>query len=69
MINYSVIQMLDGKWRLFYYFSWFPWYIWSPTFGDGCGNDTGIPVEYDTKNDVIEWHLRNKHLQERLREL
>ncbi|MEG1902804.1 MAG: hypothetical protein RR212_00255 [Bacteroidales bacterium] len=67
MIDYSVIQMYNGNWRLFYYFRWFPWYKWTPTFGDGCGNDTGIPVEYNQKNDVIDWHRKNEQLKERLK--
>ncbi|QJI10950.1 hypothetical protein GuL6_090 [Buttiauxella phage vB_ButM_GuL6] len=61
--------MSNGKWRLFYYLSWFPWYTWTPTFGDGCGNDTGIPVEYDNAVDVVEWHIKNESLQERLNTL
>lgn len=67
MIGYSVVQMSNGKWRLFYYLRWFPWYKWTPTFGDGCGNDTGIPVEYSQKDDVIDWHFKNEQLKERLK--
>lgn len=46
----------EGKYRLYYRFLFFSW---SPTFGDGCGNDTGIPVEYDNIIDVFEWAERN----------
>lgn len=69
MVKYDIILMSNGKWRLFYYISWFPWYKWTPTFGDGCGNNTYTPVEYDRAIDVLDWHYRNNSLQKRLKEL
>lgn len=50
-MSYYVVPYAN-KWRVretCFLFSW-----WA-TFGDGCGNGTGKPVEYDTKEECEQW--------------
>lgn len=56
MIKVEYVEQKNGNFRLVYRFFFFHW---SPTFGDGCGNDTGIPVEYKTIDEIKQWRERN----------
>lgn len=59
MSKYRIVER-NGKFRVqeallfFFMFGWV-----TPTFGDGCGNDTGVPVEYDTKEECEDWIKRS----------
>lgn len=46
------------KWRVIQ--GWWIFKSWA-TFGDGCGNDTGIPVEYDTHAECENWVRRSRY--------
>ncbi len=45
-------------------------FVSSPcTYGDGCGNDTGIEVVFDTRVEAEEYIKRAENLKEWLRKL
>lgn len=47
---------------------WLLPFYWRPvTFGDGCGNDTGIEVVYPTLKEAEDYIERSKRFDEKYR--